>query len=63
MSTEQIYMNNLKFNGSHIRKILTQAETCSPVVELCWEHSISSATFYNSRSKYGGIGNEEKVSN
>jgi putative transposase len=35
--------------------ILKQAEGGVPVPELCREHSISSATFYNWRSKYGGM--------
>ena len=35
--------------------VLKQAEAGSPVPELCWEHGISSATFYKWRSKYGGM--------
>jgi putative transposase len=35
--------------------ILKQAEGGIPVPELCREHGISSATFYNWRSKYGGM--------
>ena len=35
--------------------ILKQAESGLPVPELCREHDISNATFYNWRSKYGGM--------
>ena len=35
--------------------ILKQAESGSPVPELCREHGMSSATFYKWRSKYGGM--------
>jgi putative transposase len=35
--------------------ILKQAEGGVPVPELCREHGIGSATFYNWRSKYGGM--------
>jgi putative transposase len=35
--------------------ILKQAENGVPVSELCREHGMSSATFYNWRAKYGGM--------
>ena len=35
--------------------MLKQAETGTPVPNLCREHGISSATFYKWRSKYGGM--------
>lgn len=35
--------------------MLKQAEAGTPVTELCREHSISSATFYKWRSKFGGM--------
>ena len=35
--------------------MLKQAETGTPVPNLCREHGISSATFYKWRSKYGGL--------
>ncbi len=35
--------------------LLRQGETGTPVPELCREHGISTATFYNWRSKYGGM--------
>ena len=35
--------------------ILKQPESKIPISEICRKHSISSATFYNWRSKYGDI--------
>ncbi len=35
--------------------ILKQAETGTPVPELCREHGMSNATFYKWRAKYGGM--------
>jgi putative transposase len=48
-------MKKSKFTDSQILSILKQAETGSPVPELCREHGISSATFYKWRSKFGGM--------
>jgi putative transposase len=48
-------MKKLKFTDSQILSILKQAEAGTPVPELCREHSISSATFYKWRSKFGGM--------
>jgi len=48
-------MKRSKFTDSQIMAILKQNESGIPVPELCREHSISSATFYKWRSKYGGM--------
>ena len=48
-------MKKSKFRDSQILAILKQAEGGMPIPELCREHGISSATFYNWRSKYGGM--------
>ena len=48
-------MKRSKFSDSKILSILKQAENGTPVAELCREHGISNATFYNWRSKYGGM--------
>ena len=48
-------MKRSRFSDSQILAILKQAEAGTPVPELCREHSISSATFYKWRSKYGGM--------
>ena len=44
-----------RFTDSQIIAILKQAEAGTPVAELCREHGISNAAFYNWRSKYGGM--------
>lgn len=48
-------MKKSKFTDSQILSILKQAESGTPVPQLCREHSISSATFYKWRAKYGGM--------
>jgi putative transposase len=48
-------MKRSKFTDSQIMAILKQAESGVPVSELCREHGMSSATFYNWRAKYGGM--------
>lgn len=48
-------MKKNKFTESQIVKILKQAENGVPVAALCREHGMSAASFYNWRSKYGGL--------
>ena len=48
-------MKKSRFTDSQIMAILKQAENGVPVSELCREHGMSSATFYNWRAKYGGM--------
>jgi putative transposase len=48
-------MKKSRFSDSQILSILQQAEKGVPVPEICREHGISNATFYNWRSKYGGM--------
>lgn len=48
-------MKKSKFTDSQILSILKQAESGTPVPQLCREHGISSATFYKWRAKYGGM--------
>ena len=48
-------MKKSRFSDIQILSILKQAERGIPVPEICREHGISSATFYNWRSKYGGM--------
>lgn len=48
-------MKKSRFSDSKIIAILKQAEAGSAVPDLCREHSISSATFYKWRSKFGGM--------
>lgn len=48
-------MKKSRYTDSQIMSILKQASSGVPVPEVCREHGISSATFYNWRSKYGGM--------
>ena len=48
-------MKKTRFSDNQIVSILKQAEQGVPITELCREHNISQSTFYNWRSKYGGM--------
>ena len=48
-------MKKSKFSDSQIISILKQAESGTPVPDLCREHGISNATFYKWRAKFGGM--------
>ena len=48
-------MKKSRYSDSRIMAIIKQAEAGTPVPELCQEHGMSSASFYKSRSKYGGM--------
>ena len=48
-------MRNSKFSESQIAEILKEAEAGVAVAELARKHDISPATFYQWRSKYGGM--------
>ncbi len=48
-------MKNKRFSDAQIMAILKQAESGVPVAELCREHGMSAASFYNWRAKYGGM--------
>lgn len=48
-------MKKSKFSDSQIISILKQGENGVSVPDFCREHGISNATFYNWRSKYGGM--------
>ena len=48
-------MKKPRYSDSQIMAILKQAESGTPVPELCREHGMSSASFYKWRSKYGGM--------
>ena len=48
-------MKKSRYSDSQIMSILRQADTGVPVPELCREHGMSSATFYQWRAKYGGM--------
>ena len=48
-------MKKSKFTDSQIMDALNRAESGIAVPEICRELGISTATFYNWRSKYGGM--------
>ena len=48
-------MKKSKFTESQIIGILKQQEAGTRVSDLCREYGISPPTFYNWRSKYGGL--------
>ena len=48
-------MKRSRFTDSQIMAVLKQAETGTPVPDLCREHGVSTATFYKGRAKFGGM--------
>lgn len=48
-------MRKSRFTDSQIISFLKQAESGTPVPDLCREHRFSSASFYKWRAKYGGM--------
>ena len=48
-------MKKSKFTESQIVAILKQADSGMKVEQLCRQHGMSSATYYNWKSKYGGM--------
>ncbi len=48
-------MKKSRFTDSQIVAILKQAQAGTSVADLCREYGMSSASFYQWRSKYGGM--------
>lgn len=48
-------MKTTRFSETQIVSILKKQEAGIPVVEICREHGISDATFYNWKARYGGL--------
>lgn len=48
-------MKKSRFSETQIIGILKEADAGVPIKELCRKHGISDATYYNWKSKYGGM--------
>ena len=48
-------MKKSRFRESQIVSILKEADAGLKVAEICRKHGISDATYYNWKSKYGGM--------
>ena len=48
-------MKSKRFSEEQIIAVLKEADAGAKTKELCRRHGISEATFYNWRSKYGGM--------
>jgi len=48
-------MKKARFTETQIVAILKEADSGVPVKEVCRKHEISDATYYNWKSKYGGM--------
>ena len=52
-------MKRNKFSETQIVSILKEADSGMKVSEVCRKHEISQPTYYNWKSKYGGLGVSE----
>jgi putative transposase len=52
---EETEMKKSRYSEEQIIAVLKEHQAGIPVAELCRRHGISEATFYNWRSRYGGM--------
>jgi len=55
----ELHMKKTRYTENQIIQILKEAEAGKQTADLCREHGISSATFYNWKAKYGGMEGSE----
>jgi len=48
-------MKRARFTETQIVAVLKEADSGVPVKDLCRKHGISDATYYNWKTKYGGM--------
>ena len=48
-------MKQKRYSQNQIIKILKEAETGLPILELCRKYGISKSSYYKWKSKYGGL--------
>lgn len=48
-------MKKSRFTESQIIRFIKEYEAGKKAKDLCWEHGISEATFYNWKKKYSGM--------
>lgn len=53
--SQEVQMKKTRFTEAQIVSILKSGEAGLKVKDICREHGISEATFYNWKSKYGGM--------
>ena len=57
--TERMTMKKSRFTDEQIAFALRQAESGTPVEEVCRKLGVSQQTFYRWKKKFGGMGVEE----
>jgi len=55
MTSQEVWMKKSLFTETQIISILSEADAGMKVQELCRKHGISPATYYQWKSKYGGL--------
>jgi putative transposase len=55
LKRQEAAMKKSRFTETQIISMLKEADAGVPVKEICRKHGISDATYYNWKSKYGGM--------